>query len=268
MPEPDDIKAEEEAKAEAAKLDTVKAIADQFTEALAAEREARVAPAPVVAAPAGPSAQEKAAELIAKQTKVQEEADELAASGEFSKAAQHLLSFQSEINAATQGDPTEAPAYKALIVTAERESKRDNAPMFEKYGDDIKAEIASMSPGDRINPEAWDEAVRRVKAQHVDEIIQDRIDAASEEGKKKQEEEAAKGGRFFAPAAPGSQGKKNATEVVELDEQQIAAAALLGYTPEKYAEIIVAAEATTIRKGWSAGMHELCDTDKPEPGRF
>lgn len=253
-------------------LEAVKSIAEEFAATLKADREAQAAvpaPAPVVAAPTGPTPQEIAQELLEKKTKVSQEADELAAAGEFSKAAEHLLNFQAEVQQATQGDPTESPAYKAMLVSAERNAKRDNADMFEKYDKDIQAEIAAMVPGDRINPDSWDEAVRRVKAQHVDEIINDRIAAASEEAKEKQKTEAAKPvGRFTVPVAPGSQGNRPDPEVVELDEQQIAAASLLNYTPEEYADVILAADTYVIRKGMSSGMHELCDKKTPEPGGF
>lgn len=252
-------------------LEAVKSIAEEFAATLKADREAQAAvpaPTPVIAAPAGPSAQEIAQELSEKRIKVSQEADELAAAGEFSKAAEHLLNFQAEVQQATQGDPVESPAYKAMLVTAERTAKRDNADMFEKYGEDIKAEISAMVPGDRINPDSWDEAVRRVKAQHVDEIINDRIAAASEEASKKQDESTRPIGRFTAPVAPGSQGARSDPEVVELDEQQIAAAALLNYTPEEYADVILAADTYVIRKGMSSGMHELCDKKTPEPGGF
>lgn len=249
-----------------ANVEAIRAIADTFAETLKAERS--VAPAPVVVASPAPDAQETARKLLEKQSVVQEEADAMASSGEFSKAARHLMTFEREIAAAQQGDPTDSPAYKAMIVTAKRDAKRDNEPMFEKYGSEIQDEVDAMVPGDRINPDSWDEAVRRVTARHVDEIIEDRISAANEEREKEQEKTASATGRFTTPVAPGSRGKKNETEVVELDENQIAAAAMLDYTPEEYAQVIVAAEAKTIRKGWSAGMHELCDTDKPEPGRF
>lgn len=270
-PEVKDIEPSEESTPDP-NLEAVKSIAEEFAATLKADREAHQAsaptPAPVAAAPAGPSAQEIAHELLEKKTKITQEADELAASGEFSKAAEHLLNFQAEVQQATQGDPTDSPAYKAMLVSAERSAKRDNADMFEKYGEDIKVEIAAMVPGDRINPDSWDEAVRRVKAQHVDEIINDRIAAASEEATKKQEETARPIGRFTAPVAPGSQGNSASPEVVELDEQQVAAADLLGYTTEQYAEIILAADTFVIRKGMSSGMHELCDKKTPEPGGF
>ncbi|TFG83825.1 MAG: hypothetical protein E4H20_04660 [Spirochaetales bacterium] len=246
-------------------VSAVKAIADEFRASLAEMRTAQVAPPPAV--PAGPSLQDKIKDLSTRQTQVRAEYDELCAAGEYSKGAEHLLRFQAEVNQASQGDPTDAPAYKAMIVTARRDAKRDNEPMFAKYGADIEAEISSMSPGDRINPDAWDEAVRRVKAQHIDEIIEDRLTSAN---KTREEEEAAKkpGGRFVAPVAAGSAGKLRKIDVVELDDNQLAAAKMLNFTPAQYAEVLVAAEAKTIRSGWAAGMHELCDTDKPEPGRF
>lgn len=251
-----------------ANVEAIQAIADQFTSTLSEIRDAKPGPAPAPVVAAGPTPQEIAQELLTKKAKITQEADELAAAGEFSKAAEHLLNFQAEISQATAGDPTDSPAYKAMLVTAERAAKRENEDMFAKYGDDIKAEISSMDPGDRINPDFWDEAVRRVKSQHIDDIINDRIAAASEEAKKKQEEETRPTGRFATPVAPGSLGNRTDTEVIELDEQQIAAAALLNYTPEEYAKIIVAAETHVIRKGMSSGMHELCDTDIPTDGKF
>jgi len=252
-------------------VEAVKSIAEEFKASLDSMREERASAGVPVPAPAtGPSPEETAKRLVAEQAEVTEKYNELCASGEYAQGAQMLLQFQQKVQQATQGDPSDSPAFKAMHSQARREASREHEDLFSKYGDEISAEVDSMPAGDRINPDNWDEAVRRVKARHVDEIVQERLDAAADEAAETAKAKA-RSQRFGpAPGAPGSRGAVGGTEEVELDEIAQEAAKMLGYSEEEYAELITAAETATIRKGMSRGMVELMKDGggKVEPGSF
>ena len=115
-----------------------------------------------------------------------------------------------------------------------------------------------MSAADRINPDMWDEAIRRVKLDHLDEIIAKEREIVEEKEK----------GTYVAPSAGGGSRGKSSPSTTDLSEEQLDAAKVLGFTPEDYKKAVEESDNMTIKRGLSAGMVHLVDPGKPQEGHF
>lgn len=240
----------------AAAVESVKDIAERFSKQVAEMRAS--APA---SKPSGPDPKQVMADYESLKT----ECNELASNGDFAGAAEKWAQFQANISKQTAGDETETPAYKAMLASARRDARRDHSDMFKEYGSEIEAAVARMSPAERINPDSWDDAVKSVRADHFDEIMASERERVLEEFKREQEGTP---DNFDAPRqAPGSRGRRSQGTPANLDEDDLDAAQLLGFTPDEYKEAIAANDAARFGRGDSRGMVALVD-DKPKEGFF
>lgn len=243
--------------------ESVKEIAKSFTDTLKEMRETK-------------PAEEAKPDLTGVRERVQTETNammekyqELAAAGEYAKAAQFLMTEQSRIQESLRGltKPEDDPGYKAVFKGVQRTAKKENADIFEKYGSEVEAEIARFAPTDRLDPDTWDEAIKRVKASHIDEIIQAQIEA----GNRTEAEAAAKSGgrpaQRVAPQAKGRQVVRPGEARVELDAEQQDAARILGMSDEEYAKNVADAEKHVIKSRFGTYL-SLAGEGKPKPGQF
>jgi len=231
----------------------IKEVVSAFREALAEGRKAQEsAPAP------GPKPEEVQAQLAQDYADTLKKYNDLCASGDFAGGANLLMEFSARMSKRTATDPAKDPAFKALVATAKRGARADHPEVFQDWASEVESEVESMSPSERINPDMWEEAVRRIKARHADEIVQRRVEEALKDLDK---------GRGDTFTAPGSRGRSN-RPAADLDEDQLAAAQLMGMSPEDYAKAAKETEAARIRKGFTRGMVNLLPEGKPAPGRF
>lgn len=75
------------------------------------------------------------------------------------------------------------PAFQALGTTIERQSKTiarltaDDPAFFQKHEDEINSIVAQMSPQERVDPNAYSRAYNLVKVQHLDELVEMKLQA-------------------------------------------------------------------------------------------
>lgn len=67
-----------------------------------------------------------------------------------------------------------APLYQGLAQTARSQAQAAEPDLWAKYGAEIEAITANVPVAAQTNPELWKQAARIVKANHLDEIVQER----------------------------------------------------------------------------------------------
>lgn len=221
-------------------------------------------------------ANDSAAKLAAakeRYTAAREKANEMAAAGDTAGAVEELYQGILAVQSASQIDPETAPATKALIATAKRACRTDNVDVFSTYGAEVEAEMGVLPIDQRIDPDAWDSAVNRVKARHIDEII------AAKEAAHKAAAAAADddGGDYdtgvgyvtpLASRARRSRSTGDAASADKLSEDQREAAKVCGLTDEKYADAVNRYEAARIKRGPVVRLLDESATPVVLPGRF
>jgi len=234
--------------------DAVKQVADQFAEKL----QEMQTPAPVAAPAAAPPV-----DLEAKQLEIAARFDEMCAAGDFSGAQIYMQSEIGKISNAQAADPTDAPAFKSLKKLARNATISANSDVYGKYGKEIDEEIEGLTPAEQLDPDMQAEAVRRVKARHFDELMQDAVDTRMTS---LAEEQAKRGG---PRTAPGSLGHipNSGDDYSELSPEQADAAMVLGYSAEEYQAAQKSADSSRITRGMHRNMVKLGD-DKVKPGSF
>lgn len=225
-----------------------------LAEEIRRDRAARAVPARP-----DPAAQQRA--LEEEGTRFAKDYDDLCKAGEFSKAAQLAFSYMGRASQVGAPPPEDTPIVKASIATARREARRSHEDTFQHYAPEVEAEINSMPLADRINPDMWDEAVRRVRSRHEEDIYTRRREAED----KKREREAA----LQAPTAGGGRSPQGATDE-EVDSETLAWGRTMGLTDD---ETRVAAKATeanriTSKDKGMIGLTLLVSDKCPEPGRY
>lgn len=197
-------------------------------------------------------------------------ANELIASGEGAEAMETYMTGVLALQAANAVDPEDTPQYKAGLASARKLSKADNKGMYDKYANEIEIEIAALPVDDRINPDEWDKAVNRVKAGHIDEILDARA-AQNKEDIDKAEAQAretaqsplvALRGRGTQLTDPDSLSTEN------LSVEQRDAAEACGLTDEKYVEACKSYDEHTLKGGRVLFMNEPTTGLKVKPGAF
>lgn len=238
----------------AATADAVKSIADSLRAAIAEQRATPAVPAVVAPAPV-PFDSAAAHDALATRF------GELMAAGQHKEAYQFARLEGARIAAAEaasrpQVRPEDTPAVAGLIERERRAAKSANKDLFDRFGPEIEAEIARMPADQRVNPASWDAAIRNVRASHFDELIQEaRTDAV-------------RAATPTTPMAPGTRGRAPVT-VADIDEDTIAYGVAMGYTPEKYAELVAATDAARGRSSNGIPRRSTAVlTDDVQPGRF
>ena len=220
-------------------VDTVEKLVDSFQSAVE-----KINTAPTPAAPAAPKVDTEARIKKAQEAynAARERANELAEAGDAAGGMEEMYKATLAYQQATQGAPEDNPQVKAMVSQARRVARSENSEMFNSYESEIQAEIAKLPVADQINPDAWDKAVNIVKANHIEEILEQR--ARDREANRKQEEEEALQRRdFTTPTARGGRATRAAQsetidpESLSEDERDIAAAC--GLTLEQYADATV-----------------------------
>ncbi len=225
---------------------------------------ARPAPAPVV-----DDSEERKATAQAEYNTAREKVNEQLAAGEGADAMETYMQSVIKLQTANSPDPSNSPQVKASIASAKKLSRGDNREMFDKYAKEIEADMAAMPIDERINPEAWDSACRRVKADKIDDIIASR-EAQNAEDIKKAEDDA-RANAVAPPMATRGRGTHVPTEGVNADnlnDEQLRAADSCGLTPEVYAKSIENYDKHIQRGGSVLFMNETTKGLKIEPGSF
>lgn len=223
--------------------------------------------APVVDAPPPAAPTITPEQINAARTEIQAAYQKLCEEGKFGDAANYLMSAQAELNSRLQStqDPTTAPAYKAMLSTAKRAIKAENPELFESYGDEIMAEVNRLPVADRINADAWNDVLDRVRGRHVDDLIKRANDKAK--GDDGDEGEQRRTGQPFPRQAEGSRGRV-ATKRVQLTTEQVEAAQLCGMSNEEYSKAVSGIEGKIEREDRSSrGMVKVVP-DEVLPGKF
>lgn len=200
-----------------------------------------------------------------------EKAGEQMAAGESADAMETFMGGVIELQNANTPNPENSPATKASIASAKKLSRADNKEMFDKYGAEIEADMASQSTDLRINPESWDDAVNRTKANHIDDILADRAKANAEDIKKAEEDATANA--LLPPVAQRGRVTRTASEGINADnltEEQLDAASACDLTPEQYAEATENYEKHVQKGGMVLFMNEPATGKglKVKPGAF
>jgi hypothetical protein len=153
--------------------------------------------------------------------KLKTECDALIADGHGTEAmAKFAAHFQKQQPSV---DPTTLPAYKHMVETTRRDVRADNKAVFDRWGAEVSAIVDKLPPEKRLLHDEWEDAVRRVRGNHLDEIIAEQ----EKEARARIEEEYK---NRLAPLAGGSRGGSNYTG----DNEDAAIAAVLGVSPEHY----------------------------------
>lgn len=165
---PDPIKPEDKAAAEESRSSSdalVERLVGSIQDTLKAAR-----PAEPVARP------EPAFDAQAALDKAMDAYDAACANGEYKKGLQTFLSEYAKINAAQATDPEKDDGVQHMAETTLALAEQRHADMFEKYGDEVRAEINAMPVKDRVRMARVDEAIKRVKARHIDSISDELVE--------------------------------------------------------------------------------------------
>lgn len=237
-------------------LDAVKDIANAFREEIAAMR-ATPAPPP---APT-PAPVDQTAALRAEGEEMVKKYNEMCANGEFAEATIMMKQFEQKVANATRGSADDDPAVKAAVSFGRRAAQKDNPALFEKWGGEIDAIIKKMPVADRIQPDAWDRAMREVQMVHLDELKSAWTQEAVENARK----------NFAPPSAPGSRGRTKNSEPM-LSEEEAAFAEICGVSAERYAFRVKEAEEFSKRpyreRGSLSDGFPLLPDGPIKPGSF
>ncbi len=237
-------------------VDQVADLVSAFKETL---KEVKAAPAPVaVAAPvATESPAEKHARLDKAWNEVKVTANEMAANGEFAESQEYLQTQYAALNKVESVDQTTTPLFKSLKGTVKRAAKTDHKDMFEKYGPEIMELIEARPAEEQIDSDVWDSMVNQVKANHLDEIIDAKLENLT-----KEREQAQPG--FATLVAGGSGPTKSDFKASDLTADQLEIAEGLGYDAETYAKL----QATYNDRKIGAQTVALVPPGNPKPGEF
>lgn len=156
-------------------LDEVHKLVDTFKETVK-DIAATRAPEPALA-PRDTEAdlRRKQAEAAERYKETKDKANELAAAGDAAGAMEVMYQHILDQSASSTPVPEETAGYKAMYNNAKKLTKFEHKETFEKWGDEIEAEIARMPAEKRVLTDAWEEAIGNVRTRHVDDIIADAV---------------------------------------------------------------------------------------------
>ena len=245
-------------------LDAVKELVDTFKETV---KEMKSTPAPQLKSkPSAVSEEDKAAKMRQEFDAVKEQVDEQAAAGSTAEAMLTMYNFITKAGAASAPDLENNPDVLARISLAKRAIRADHKEAFAKYGDEIENVISALPLQERVNPDSWERAIKEVRADHIDEIIEERTKAVLEE-----QEESPKG-TPTTPIAQRARGPRNASETTAADlstEQLSVNEAAFGWDVERYAKAVDKYGKNLNRDGSVALTEDPPGTEfQIEPGKF
>jgi len=204
----------------------LKAVADSIRAAILESRASTAPTVPTVPASFGPSDATRRA-LEDEAVQVNAKVDELVNAGRASEAFTMRDQFIQKANRALAPTEDENAMVKTAIALGERVARTEHKDIMGRWGDEVRRAVEAMPLGERVNPDAWDKAVSRVKSNHFDEIMNEHVTAKVEAARKS-----------FAPppTTPGARGSRPVTgAAARLTEEQLWGADLCGVTPEAYA---------------------------------
>jgi len=204
----------------------LKAVADSIRQAILESRAATpiVAPQPISF---GPSDATRRA-LEDESAQVNAKFNELVNSGQAAEAMSMREAFVQKANRALAPAQDENVVVKTAIALGERAARTEHKPIMSRWGDEVRRTVEAMPLEERVQPDAWDKAVSRVKSNHFDEILNEQVTAKVDAARK-----------TFAPppATPGSRGARQLTgAAAKLSEEQIWGADLCGVAADEYAK--------------------------------
>ncbi len=95
----------------------------------------------------------------------------LAAEGKYAEGAKQLRETIAAIPRPPAQDPTQTPYYTSLAESALARAK-DPDKVIEQWGDEVRSEIADLDPAERITDKGIQSAIDRVKASHINDILE------------------------------------------------------------------------------------------------
>lgn len=196
-----------------------KAIADAIRSGLSSVVES-VRPAPVDPRAAARDMLEKEA------AQVNERYDALCADGKFAEAQNLRDNFIRKANSLHTPSLDDDPTVSTAVEIGERLAKAEHKDIMKRWGDEVRREVMSMPANERIKPNAWDRAVDRVRTSHIDEIINERVDAGV----------AARRAEFVPPESGETRSRKREGAAAKLTEDQAWGQELTGVAPEEFIE--------------------------------
>lgn len=226
---PDEPKPDETPKGvdATAVMDLVKSTTDTLK---AIQEGQQAAPASKIGGPDPAEAAAKSQQAIAA---AMEKYQDLSAEGKYGEGLQGVLEA---IMTAQRGvgtpDPTKSPYWKELASRARRDVKAGNKDLFEKYGEEIEAEISALPAEQRAFTGSLEDAVAKVRMRHFGDIMD------GERTKIREEEQAKIRESMLTPqnSPQAAWGEDDDTEMHGLDVEQREAARGLGVSYEQYAE--------------------------------
>jgi len=194
---------------------------------LEARAVAPVAPA-FAPAPVADNREATRRALLDEGAQVNAKFDELVNAGRASEAMALRDDFQRRANASLAAPQDDNVIVKTAVALGERAARNEHADVMKRWGDEVRRAVDGMPLDERVQPDAWDKAVSRVKTNHFDELFNERLTEKVEEAKR----------QFIPPpTAPGSRGTRPTTGAAsKLNEEQLWGADLCGVDPAEYAK--------------------------------
>lgn len=223
---------------------------------------------------AAPAKTEAKPDFEAEEARIFDEYDKLAAAGKFKEAAQYLLREQNDLAKRRQPvyDPSNDIGVVALRERVLSDVRRDNAELFGKYAAEIEEEVRRLPPTEQVREAGVREALNRVKARHIDDILKERSAKAVEEALQS---------HVVTPQNKPLRrlGEQDDTDLhgLDVEEREMARGLRVPYSAIARAKQLETAQASRRkdRKNPDYGVDILpqlddSDPDKPliEPGRF
>jgi len=203
----------------------LRAVVDGIKAAIAESRQAAVPVAPIVPAPVDYDARRQA--LITEGEAINARVNELAAAGDMAGALAIRDEFNAKVNRSLAAPAGDSTMVKTAVQVGERLARTEHKDIMSRWGDEVRRSVEALPLDERVQPDAWDRAVAKVRTNHFDELMSEAVNGKVEEMK-----------RTFVPppSAPGSRGNRALTgAAAKLDEVQLYASDLCGVTPEEYA---------------------------------
>jgi len=210
----------------------LKSVADSIRQAILESRAAAPAVAPM---PTFDTSASTRRALEDESAQVNVKFNELVNSGQAAEAMAMRDAFIAKANRALAPAQDESAIVKTAVALGERAARTEHKDVMARWGDEVRRAVEAMPLDERVNPDAWDKAVSRVKSNHFDEILNEHVTMKVEAARK-----------TFAPppSAPGSRGARVLTgSAARLSEEQLWGADLCGVSADDYAKQLAREEA-------------------------
>jgi len=243
-----------------ATVEDIKLVADSIKEGLAAQGKTPVAP------PAD-APFDAEAELAAAYEQHQKDSE----TGDYGASQARLDKRKAEIDAELRRRNQAPMEENELLIggmdMARRVARSENKDMFDAYGSEIEAEVASMPVTKRMNVNAWETAIGNIRMRHHDEIIAAEVSAKVDAQVAKEKE------AWGAPInAPGAHQGGPGADTHGLGTDDLIAAKALRITPKNFAASKEVCETKHDRKKGGVPILPEIDPDDPsqriKPGQF